>query len=351
MNGNTKRCVAGLLALGASACGAAPLWAAQASATPTSPAAATPAPAAQMEELTRRARAGDKRAQFELGERHERGDGVSRDRQRAIALYRAAAQDSGGTRMMFVPQPNGSVSAVPVASGTFVPELPQARQALQRLARPSSNRMKRITERQTPSLESELRDQVNAAGPDASSGDRHPAIRRIDGPFLFRAPTLRHRKTASNTEFCRALSDMLKKHRDYGFSDCYEHTYVGLADDDDTELVALRYKDSYAESDYFIELDQGHGYYRSRPPFSLPYDIEADDFLCGRFYVYRFDLSSGRAVHVITSRARTSAGGGKCRRNSLDKGPELARHNTAQMDQVSYASARASPSPCNTSGE
>ncbi len=81
----------------------------------------------EVQMLARKAREGDKRAQFALGERYERGDGVPRDQRRAATLYRAAASESGGTRMMFVPQRSGAVSAVPVTTGVAVPGLPEAR--------------------------------------------------------------------------------------------------------------------------------------------------------------------------------------------------------------------------------
>jgi hypothetical protein len=82
--------------------------------------------------LAARARAGDKRAQFELAERFENGRGVPQDHHRARALLTAAAKDRGGTRMMFVPR-NGAISTVPVSSGARIPGLPEAKAELTRL--------------------------------------------------------------------------------------------------------------------------------------------------------------------------------------------------------------------------
>lgn len=84
--------------------------------------------------MARAARDGDKRAQFALGERYEHGDGVPLDLDQAAALYRAAAANGGGTRMMFVPQKSGAVSSVPVNMGAPVSGLPEARDKLASVA-------------------------------------------------------------------------------------------------------------------------------------------------------------------------------------------------------------------------
>jgi len=44
-----------------------------------------------------RAQAGDKTAQFQLAKMFEHGEGVTRDCEKARALYKAAAAPSGGT--------------------------------------------------------------------------------------------------------------------------------------------------------------------------------------------------------------------------------------------------------------
>jgi len=82
---------------------------------------------ADIQALARAARGGDKQAQLALGERYERGDGVPRDADIAADLYRSAATDSGGTRMIFVPRGAGGVTAVPVNTGAAVPGLEEAR--------------------------------------------------------------------------------------------------------------------------------------------------------------------------------------------------------------------------------
>ena len=83
--------------------------------------------------LKRQAALGGKQAQLELGSRYERGDGVPRDLSRAARLFAAAGTNTSGSRMMFVPQRNGSVSAVPAAEGLAIPALPAAREQLLRL--------------------------------------------------------------------------------------------------------------------------------------------------------------------------------------------------------------------------
>ena len=60
--------------------------------------------------LARRAYAGDKEAQYLLGQRLEAGNGVGQDLEQAEALYRGAANDKGGTRWIYVPR-SGPVDA------------------------------------------------------------------------------------------------------------------------------------------------------------------------------------------------------------------------------------------------
>lgn len=84
------------------------------------------AAAPELQELARRARAGDKQAQFDLGIRFEEGNGVPRDRRQALKLYKQAAADSGGSQMTYVAN-NGHVHAVPVSLGKAYPGLAAAR--------------------------------------------------------------------------------------------------------------------------------------------------------------------------------------------------------------------------------
>lgn len=81
--------------------------------------------------LARRAQAGDKHAQFELGRRFEEGRDVQQDYKLARKLYRLAANDTHGTRIAFVRGVGGmadSVQAVP--GGPITPGLKEARERL-----------------------------------------------------------------------------------------------------------------------------------------------------------------------------------------------------------------------------
>jgi hypothetical protein len=100
---------------------------------------AVSAEAAELQLLARRAQAGDKRAQLNLGIRYEEGRGVPQDLKRARELYQRAAATTGGT--MWVYQPPVSKGAkggvVPVDSG---PKLYGLQEAKRRLARLSDSR-------------------------------------------------------------------------------------------------------------------------------------------------------------------------------------------------------------------
>jgi len=98
---------------------------------PFGPGAAAP----ELQALARRAQAGDKQAQLELGIRYEEGRDVPVDLGRAERLYSIAANDSGGTRLIFVPssRPGGSGATVPLNGGPLVAGLPAARARLEAL--------------------------------------------------------------------------------------------------------------------------------------------------------------------------------------------------------------------------
>ncbi len=89
-----------------------------------------------LQQLARRAQAGDKHAQLELGIRYEEGRGVPRDIRKAKRLYTIAAADSGGTIHVYMPPvgKNGQGRIVPVSDGPVRRGLLQAkirREALQ----------------------------------------------------------------------------------------------------------------------------------------------------------------------------------------------------------------------------
>lgn len=66
---------------------------------PLGPGAADP----ELQSLARRAEAGDKHAQLELGIRYEEGRGVPENLERAKSLYRAASSDGGGSQFAYSP--------------------------------------------------------------------------------------------------------------------------------------------------------------------------------------------------------------------------------------------------------
>jgi TPR repeat protein len=77
------------------------------------------AAASDLQELARRAQAGDKQAQLDLGIAYEEGCGVAVDLKRAEGLYRMAAADSGGTRWVYAPatQKGAAGRVIPVGIG------------------------------------------------------------------------------------------------------------------------------------------------------------------------------------------------------------------------------------------
>jgi hypothetical protein len=90
---------------------------------------------AELQDLARRAQAGDKHAQLELGIRYEEGRGVPRDLDRAERLYRLAASDSGGPQHIYTPPVgrHGQGKVVSVSRGPRQPGLAAAKLRLGRL--------------------------------------------------------------------------------------------------------------------------------------------------------------------------------------------------------------------------
>jgi hypothetical protein len=82
----------------------------------------------EVQALARRAQAGDKQAQLELGMRYEEARGLPRDLERAKSLYAAAATSSTQSRLAYVPAagPGGRPMTVPISSGAAEPGLPEA---------------------------------------------------------------------------------------------------------------------------------------------------------------------------------------------------------------------------------
>jgi len=89
----------------------------------------------EVQALARRAVAGDKWAQLQLGIRFEEGNGVAVNWDRAARLYRMAAATTGGTIMVYVPPvtPGRSGRVMPLSSGPRMTGLPQARERLEAL--------------------------------------------------------------------------------------------------------------------------------------------------------------------------------------------------------------------------
>jgi len=88
---------------------------------------------AEIGSLARRAQAGDKQAQLELGIRFEEGRGVARDLNKARKLYAKAATGSGGTIWVYSPPVgNGTKGRViPVNSGPKQVGLAEAKRRLE----------------------------------------------------------------------------------------------------------------------------------------------------------------------------------------------------------------------------
>jgi hypothetical protein len=85
--------------------------------------------------LAKRARAGDKQAQLDLGIAFDEGREIAQDCRRARKLYRLAATASGGTIFVYQPpaRKGGRGMVVPVNMGPRVAGLEEARRRLKTL--------------------------------------------------------------------------------------------------------------------------------------------------------------------------------------------------------------------------
>jgi hypothetical protein len=91
----------------------------------------------EVQAIARRAGAGDKRSQLQLGIRYEEGRGLRRSIERAKRLYLAAARSSGGVRHVYVPgaKPGAQGRLVTVNEGHREEGLAEAKIKLLRLER------------------------------------------------------------------------------------------------------------------------------------------------------------------------------------------------------------------------
>ncbi|MEV5022580.1 SEL1-like repeat protein [Sphingobium sp. LMA1-1-1.1] len=89
----------------------------------------------ELQELAQRAQNGDKQAQLDLGIRFEEGNGVPRDKARAMKLYRQAASDSGGTMWVYMPSTGNGAKGrvVPLGGQPNITGLVEAQLRLQRI--------------------------------------------------------------------------------------------------------------------------------------------------------------------------------------------------------------------------
>lgn len=90
----------------------------------------------QVQNLARRARAGDKVAQLELGILLEEGISLPRNLKAAEHLYQKASQSSGGARWLYVPGSQGEKGRVAsFDTAQTQPGIPEARLRLEDLQR------------------------------------------------------------------------------------------------------------------------------------------------------------------------------------------------------------------------
>ncbi|MAW98612.1 MAG: hypothetical protein CMN72_02990 [Sphingomonas sp.] len=88
----------------------------------------------QVAALAQRSLTGDKQAQLDLGIAFEKGRGVARDPDKARALYRLAASESGGPVPVYVPGIGDSPGrVVRVGTGDPQPGLAAAKKRLENL--------------------------------------------------------------------------------------------------------------------------------------------------------------------------------------------------------------------------
>ena len=100
------------------------------------------AAARDIQQRARRAQAGDKQAQLDLGIRLEEGIGIASDPNGALILYKAAASDSGGTKLLYIPASrNAPAMTVPFYNGPRKRGIPAAAEEANRLERILSRKL------------------------------------------------------------------------------------------------------------------------------------------------------------------------------------------------------------------
>lgn len=225
--------------------------------------------------LARRARAGDKRAQLDLGLRYEEGrDGMPFDLARAEQLYRAASQGRDG--------------------------LADARQGYVRVR---SRRLAMAAAEQGPrSVFNEVY-MARRLGGDRRLSNRDAdriAIQRIDGPVLVSGTFVARSEDPDSSELCQAIESLVAQYHAQGFEDCDASAYGnGTGAGAGLDLFLLSYRDRYEETEEFLS-NMGHVTYR--PPYSYDLALEPGDSLSGEFLAFDVFVRSGRRYRILITR-------------------------------------------------
>ncbi|HEX8125721.1 MAG TPA: SEL1-like repeat protein [Allosphingosinicella sp.] len=252
----------------------------------------------EVQALARKARDGDRRAQFELAQRFERGRGFPLDLKRAERLYLMASLDRGGTRYVYSPPQDGSGpgGTLPVSQGPRSLGLPEARAAWIRVR---SERLAREAAEKAPLG---LRDEAYLARKLAV--DRQLGVSKalqlpvvsISGPLRLSGP-LDPSPTEGAGELCAAMAKLVTHYRRYGFQGCTTYTYRQRGGGQATATL-LRYTDLYRE----IEDDPsggGHPGQSYKPPFTSAVQLPLGEPLCGHLFAFDVRLTSATKYRLI----------------------------------------------------
>jgi len=247
---------------------------------------------ARLQGLARRARAGEREAQLELGREFER----RQDLGRAERLYLRASLDRGGTRFLYSPPQRGNRAGgtVPVSQGARTEGLAAARQAWIRVR--SERLAQRAAERAAPELSLDVYVATRFAidqqlGVIASAAFQ---VQDVAGPTRAVGPFVMTGEGHQGGEACDAIEALVTRYRDYGFQDCRVQSYIRRSDQ--REFHVVRYSDEYQQSQEYTSSSIREFY---REPFASVPGLGSYGEICGSFAALAIRVRSNRVYTLL----------------------------------------------------
>jgi hypothetical protein len=303
------------------------------------------AEAAEIQDLAKRARKGDKQAQTDLGIRFEEGRGVEQDFDRALELYTLATTGRDGRYTIFVPT-NGAVRAETVSTGE-VEVNAEAQKRLSRLVNSPPTR-EALIQANEQKLGTDARDYIFKSSPHLTYlgkrseplflerwthvNDANPRLIANFGSGLWE-------DHEPENNFCRQWERHLRHNIGTG--------KLASCDVKSFNVINLRTPGNSSATPYIVIEYRGFGNLEApcedihrqapcprRPPLSQP--IPARTNFCGWIDVHYFQTDDGLLVAMMTNTSHEYYGRATYLINLADHGDWTARRSWTPRKTLAF---------------